>query len=174
VVRSTVPSDRIELGVRRAMLDVDRLQPIFHLQPMTTFIALSVAQRTFILTLVAAFGALALALAMAGVYGVVSYVIEQRRREVGLRLALGASPTGVLRLILRQILTVAMIGVGVGLIVAVGARDAFSTLLFDVSPLDLETAAGVAALMIAAALLASYVPIARVARLDPATVLRSQ
>jgi ABC-type antimicrobial peptide transport system permease subunit len=67
-----------------------------------------------------------------------------------------------------------MIGVGVGLIVAVGARDAFSTLLFDVSPLDLETAAGVAALMIAAALLASYVPIARVARLDPATVLRSQ
>src|SRR5262249_38124375 len=74
VVRSTIPSERIEPELRKAMIAVDPMQPIFHLQPMTTYIALSVTQRTFVLALMAAFGGLTLVLAIAGVYGVVSYV----------------------------------------------------------------------------------------------------
>jgi putative ABC transport system permease protein len=174
VVRSTIPSERIESAVREAMRAVDPIQPIFHLQPMTTYIALSVAQRTFTLALIVGCGGLALALAVAGVYGVVSYVAEQRTREIGLRLALGASPTSVQRMIISQVLTIATIGVIVGFGVAAALSSVLSTLLFDVSPLDPQTAAGVAVLLVSSALLASYRPVARAALVDPAIVLRSQ
>jgi ABC-type antimicrobial peptide transport system permease subunit len=150
------------------------MQPVFHLQPMTTYLALSVAQRTFVLALMAAFGALALTLAVAGVYGVVSYVIEQRTRELGLRLALGASPAAVRGMILRQILRVAAIGAFIGFAVATGFSQILSTLLFEVSPLDAETIAAVAVVLLLAALAASYGPVARAARIDPAVVLKSE
>jgi predicted permease len=171
VVRSAIPPERIEPALRQAMLAVDPLQPIFHLQAMTTFIELSMAQRTFTLSLIAAFGALALALAIAGVYGVVSYMIEQRHREVGLRLALGASPAGVQRMILGQVLAIAVVGVVAGCAAVAGFSSVLTTVLFEVSPLDGQTMAGVAALLVAATLRASYRPIARAARLEPATVL---
>jgi putative ABC transport system permease protein len=174
VVRSRIPPERIESALRAAMLAVDPLQPVFHLQPMTTFIELSMAQRTFTLSLIAAFGGLALALAIAGVYGVVSYMTGQRLRELGLRLALGASPASIQRMIHGQVLATAILGIVVGCAALAAFSNALSTMLFEVSPRDGETIAVAVALLVAAALLASYRPIARAARVDPALILRAE
>lgn len=172
VVRSRVPPEQIESAVRRAMRDVDPLEPIFHLQPMTTYIALSVSQRTFALLLIAAIGSLALALATGGVYGVVSYIVEQRTREVGLRLALGASAASVRRLIVRQVLAVALVSIGCGVAIAGAAGRAISALLFGVRPFDPAVVASVAALVIAVTALASALPAWRASRINPIVALK--
>ncbi len=174
VVRSTVPPERIESAVRAAPIATDPVQPIFHLQPMATYISLSAAQRTFTLILIAVFGGLALALAAGGVYGVVSYVVEQRTREVGLRLALGATPIGVTWMIVRQVLSIAISGAIAGALVSTAFTRTLSTLLFGVSRLDSETIVEVVLILMAAALTASIVPVARAARVDPAIALRSE
>ncbi|HEX2456068.1 MAG TPA: ADOP family duplicated permease [Vicinamibacterales bacterium] len=173
VVRSQVPPDQIESAVRAAMREVDPLQPIFHMQPMTTYIALSVSQRTFALALIAAIGAVALALATGGVYGVVSYIVEQRTREVGLRLALGASAESVRRLIAGQIVAVALVAIGSGVGIAAAVGGAISSLLFGVRPLDPSIIASVAALIVVITLAASAVPAWRASRTDPMASLRA-
>jgi putative ABC transport system permease protein len=144
VVRSRIPVDRIESAVREAMLAVDRNQPVFHLQPMSRYIALSMAQRTFALTIVMAFGLLALTLAVAGVYGVTSFVVEQRRREVALRLALGATPAAVVQMMCRQVLAAAAVGVIIGFATVSACGKVVSTVLFNVSPVDLGAHGAVA------------------------------
>jgi ABC-type antimicrobial peptide transport system permease subunit len=168
-----VPPDQIESAVRAAMREVDPLQPIFHMQPMTTYIALSVSQRTFALALIAAIGAVALALATGGVYGVVSYIVEQRTREVGLRLALGASAESVRRLIAGQIVAVALVAIGSGVGIAAAVGGAISSLLFGVRPLDPSIIASVAALIVVITLAASAVPAWRASRTDPMASLRA-
>jgi putative ABC transport system permease protein len=172
VVRSAPPPEAIEPAVRAAMVAVDPLQPIFHLQSMTTYIALSVSQRIFALGLVAAFGVLGFVLAMGGVYGVVSYVVEQRTRELGLRLALGATPYAVGWMIVRQVLLLTLSGVLCGVVVAATITQGLSALLFGVTRFDLETTCGVAFALIAAALVASLAPVLRAARVDPMVALR--
>jgi putative ABC transport system permease protein len=174
VVRSSTPAERIEPAVRAAMTAVDPLQPIFHLQPLTRFISLSVAQRSFTLALIAVFGALGLALATGGVYGVVSYVVEQRTREVGLRLALGATPAAVSWMIVRQVLSIALTGVTAGFLVSAAFTPALSALFFGVSRLDVPTIVEVVVVLVVAALAASCVPVARAAGTDPAVALRSE
>ncbi|HWF85541.1 MAG TPA: ABC transporter permease [Vicinamibacterales bacterium] len=174
VVRSTMAPERIESAVRAAMVAVDPLQPIFHLQPMTTYISLSIAQRTFTLTLIAIFGGLALLLASVGIYGVVSYVVGMRTREVGLRLALGATPGAVRWLILQQILVVAIFGVASGYVLAAVCTRVLSQWLFRVERLDEPTAVGVAAILVLVALAASYKPVARAGRVDPQVTLRGE
>jgi predicted lysophospholipase L1 biosynthesis ABC-type transport system permease subunit len=174
VVRSTPPSERIESAVRAAMAAVDPLQPIFHLQPMTTYIALSVSQRAFALLLVSAFGLLGFVLATGGVYGVVSYVVEQRTREVGLRLALGATPSAMCLMIVQQVLLVTVTGIGCGFMLASMFTKGLSALLFAVTRFDLETTCGVALVLITAALVASAAPLARTSRVDPMVALRSE
>jgi putative ABC transport system permease protein len=174
VVRSTPPSERIESAVRAAMVAVDPLQPIFHLQPMTRYIGLSVSQRTFALVLVAAFGLLGFVLAMSGVYGVVSYVVERRKREIGLRLALGATPTRVGWMIVRQVTAIATIGVSCGFVAAATFTTGFSALLFGVTRFDVETTCGAIVALIMAALVASAAPVVRAARVDPMVALRSE
>ncbi len=174
VVRSRVPAERIESEVRAAMLDVDPLQPLFYLQPMTTYISLSVSQRTFALALIAAIGALALALATGGVYGVVSYVVEQRTREVGLRLALGASAGAVRRMFMRQMLTIAVDAIVCGVLLAIGIARGVSSLLFGIDPLDPSTMIAVGAVIIAATIGASAIPVWRASQTDPMIALRAE
>jgi putative ABC transport system permease protein len=174
VVRSAQPPERIQSAVEAAMTAVDPLQPIFHLQPMTTYIALSVSQRTFALVLIAAFGALGLVLAIAGVYSVVSYVVSQRTREVGLRLALGATPNAVSWMLIRQVMLIAMTGVSIGWVVATAFTNGLSALLFGVSRFDVETTCGVVLILMTAALLASAAPVVRAARVDLMAALRSE
>jgi len=174
VIRSRIAPAQIESAVRRAMRDVDPLEPVFHLQPMTTYIALSVSQRTFAVLLIGAIGAMALALATGGVYGVVSYVVERRTREVGLRLALGATAGSVQRLIARQILVVALVSIACGAVVTGGLGRATSSLLFGVRPLEPSVLGCGAALIVFVTLAASAVPLWRASRIDPLIALKSE
>ena len=172
VIRSRVPPEQIESAVRGAMRDVDPLEPVFHLQPMRTYVSLSVSQRTFALLLVAAVGALALALAIGGVYGVVSYIVGQRTREVGLRLALGASAASIRRLIAGQVLFVAFVSIACGIAIVGAAGRAMSALLFGVGPLDPTVVAAGAALVVAVTAVASALPAWRASRIDPMLALK--
>jgi ABC-type antimicrobial peptide transport system permease subunit len=156
------------------MRDVDPLQPVFHLQPMTDYVALSVSERTFALVLIGAIAALALALAAGGVYGVVSYVVEQRTREMGLRLALGATAASVRRMIVGQVLTAASVAILCGIVIAAAVGTGLSSLLFGVQPLDAAVLASVAALIVLVALAASAFPVWRASRVDPVVALRGE
>jgi putative ABC transport system permease protein len=172
-IRSAVPTERIESAVRDAMMAVDPRQPVFHMQPLSAYVALSLAERTFMLAVLAAFAALALLLALGGVYGLMSYQVEQRTREVGIRFALGATPANVVRMIVTQVLTTAAAALAAGGIVAALIARGLSVFLFGVAPLDGETLSAVAALIVIVALAASALPVRRLGRVDPAAAIRA-
>jgi ABC-type antimicrobial peptide transport system permease subunit len=132
-----------------------------------------VAQRRFSMTLLGTFAALALVLGVVGVYGVTSYLVAQRTREVGVRLALGARPAQVVGMVVRQGMIVAMIGLGAGLAVALVAGRLMTGLLYGVSPYDIATLASVTAVIGAATLIANWLPALRASHVDPLTALRS-
>jgi len=141
---------------------------------MATLRAESVAPQWFRTLLLGIFATLAVSLAMAGVYGVMSYLVSQRSNEIGLRMALGASPGDVSRLMLRQALRLAGLGLALGLMGAVAASRLITGMLFEVRPGDPVTYAAVAILLGAVALLASYLPARRAAHLDPLAALRQE
>lgn len=163
IVRCSLDLHKMERPVTEAVRSVDPALPIFHLQPMDAYISKSMAQRTFILLLIAVFGVLALTLATVGVYGVVSYSVAARGREVGIRMALGAQAGDVVRLILGEVSVVALAGLAAGLCVSMAGSGLLQGLLFGVSPNDWATIASAAALILAAALLAGYLPAHRAA-----------
>jgi putative ABC transport system permease protein len=136
--------------------------------------AASLGARQFNLTLVAVFAATALLLAVAGIYGVMAYSVTQRRREIGVRVALGASPGQVFRIILGQGLLITTIGITIGVVAALGLTRTLETLLFDVRPTDPLTFAGVVAILMGVAMLACYVPARRATHADPVEALRQE
>jgi len=119
-----------------------------------------------------AFGGLALLLAAIGLYGVMAYQVTLRTREIGIRMAVGAQPADVLRMVLRQGLALTLAGVGLGLAASVGVARAMARLLYGVSPTDLATYAVVSLIWLAVACAACYLPARRAARLDPTMALR--
>jgi ABC-type antimicrobial peptide transport system permease subunit len=132
-----------------------------------------VAQRRFSMTLLGTFAALALILGVVGVYGVTAYLVAQRTREVGVRLALGAQPAQVVRMVVRQGMLVAAVGLAVGLVGAAAAGRLMTGLLYGVGPHDIATLTGVTLVIAAATLVANWIPALRAARVDPLTALRS-
>ena len=120
------------------------------------------------------FGITALVLASVGLYGVLSYVVRQRTAEIGIRMAFGAPPNGILRLVVKQGLMLALGGIGIGLILSLAVTRFMSSMLVGVSANDPVTMAGVAALFAVVAALASYVPAKRATRIDPAIALREE
>jgi ABC-type antimicrobial peptide transport system permease subunit len=132
-----------------------------------------VAQRRFSMTLLGAFAALALVLGVVGVYGVTSYLVAQRTREVGVRLALGAQPAQVVGMVVRQGMVVAVIGLGVGLAGALVAGRLMTGLLYGVAPYDIATLVSVTAVIGVATLVANWLPALRAAHVDPLSALRS-
>jgi predicted permease len=134
----------------------------------------ALARTSFILVLIAIAGSMALILSVVGIYGVISYIVSQRTRDIGIRLALGAEPPAVKRMFVLYGLAVATIGIAAGLAAAVAFSRFLASQLFEVRPLDPTTYAAVVGVLLAAVALAAYVPARRAARLDPATTLRAE
>jgi len=174
VARTTSDPRLLERSVRAAFLEVDKTLPVFLFKPLEDYVASTLAERQFTLALLALFGLLALTLAAVGIYGVVSYLVNQRTREVGIRIALGAARADVLGMILREGLGLVGIGLAVGFIASLGLTRLLLALLFEVRPADLPTAAGVAALLAAVTLFACYLPARRASRVDPMIALRHE
>jgi putative ABC transport system permease protein len=168
---STEASTMMEM-VRAEALAIDRDLPVYRMQTMEMVRAASLAQRRFILVLVGLFGVLALSLAAIGVYGVMSLLVSERTQEVGVRLALGAHPSQVLKMLVGQAARLALIGVTVGVLLSAAVMPLLRTQLYAVQPRDPLTMAGVPAALIAVALLAALVPARRAMRVDPVKALR--
>jgi ABC-type antimicrobial peptide transport system permease subunit len=134
----------------------------------------SLAERRFVMTVLVAFSVLALVMAAIGVYGVLSFTVAQRTREIAVRVALGAERTRVLGLVVGHVLRVSLIAAAVGIILARAVTRLMSAFLFGVSPTDAETYLVVTAVLVAAAVLAAYVPARRAANVDPMLALRSE
>jgi len=150
----------------------DKNQPVSSVQTMQQRLAASVASPRFQSFLLGAFGALGLLLAIVGIYGVISYSVTQRTHEIGIRMALGAEPSQVMRLILTHGLKLALIGVAIGIAGALGLTRYISSLLFGISATDPLTFIGMALLLLAVALLACYIPARRAMKVDPMVALR--
>ena len=147
-------------------------QVIFGAQTMDSLVSESVASQRFSMILLVVFAALALCLAAVGIYGVISYVVGQRGREIGIRIALGAQPLDILRLILGRGGKLAAFGVAVGLAAALGLTRLMTSLLYGVGATDPFTFVGVALLLTLVALTACYVPARRATKIDPIAALR--
>jgi len=159
--------------LRRDVAALDRELPIAKIEPMTAVIGASIAERRFTMWLLTAFAAAAVALATIGIYGVLAYLVGQRTQEIGVRLAIGATPGNVVALFVREGAALALVGVVSGVAGALLVTRALSTLLFGVTTTDPATFAAVAGALAMVALLASYVPARRAARVDPMTALRN-
>jgi putative ABC transport system permease protein len=172
-VRATGTDPRTLLpAIQRAVWSIDPVQPITNVLTMDDVIAGSTAERRFNMTLLSAVAILALGLAIVGVYGVAAHAAAQRTREIGIRIALGAGRRHVLSLVIASGLRWALLGVVVGLAGAYAGTRVLAGLLFGITPTDLGTFAGLAALMLGLAALASYVPARRAASLNPISALR--
>jgi putative ABC transport system permease protein len=158
--------------LRAAFRSLDPAVTVFGVEPLEETLSRSLAQKRFTMLLLAMFGALALFLAALGIYGVLSYSVEQRTREIGIRSALGARSGDLLRLILGQAILMAGIGLTTGLIAALALSRVLRNLLYGVSPTDFSTFAIVSALLAVVALAASYLPARRATRVDPIIALR--
>lgn len=174
VVRAHGDPAALAPAVREAIWSVDKGQPIVRVATMDELLAASAAERRFASILFEAFGLAALALAAVGIYGVLSGSVTERAREIGVRLALGASRGHILTLILRQGMMLTGIGVAAGLCGAAAASSVLVSLLFGVSRLDPSTYLGVVALLVAVSATACLIPAWRAARVDPSITLRAE
>jgi len=158
--------------IREAIAQVDKDQPVMMFRTMTDILADSVAQRRFNTVLIVAFGAFALTLAIVGVYGLMAYIVMQRTHELGVRIALGAERSDVMKLVLCRGLQLTVIGIAFGIAMALILTHFLSTLLFDVPETDPVTFSTVSLCLGGIALLASYLPARRAMRVDPMVALR--
>ena len=173
-VRTLTPPAGMGPSVRSAVRDVDTEQPIFNLKSMEQVVSDSLVLPRLSTVLFAVFAGVALFLAATGIYGVVSYSVAQRSHEIGIRMALGAESSDVLKLVLAQGVKLASVGVAIGLVVAFAATRLLSTLLYGISVTDPITFVAVSVFLISIALLATYIPARKAMRVDPLVVLRNQ
>ncbi len=173
IARTQIDPMRLAPAIRSQVLAVDRDQPISNIAPMDRIIEASMGQRRLTMLLLGCFAAVALVLAAVGIYGVIAYSGAQRTQEMGIRRALGAQDGDILRLLLSQGLTLALLGAMLGVGGALVLTRIMKGLLFQISPADPVTYAGIALLWIVVALAASYIPARRATRIDPAHALRA-
>jgi len=159
---------------RRIVRRVHKGIPSFEGLDLTTIVRDSVWQLNYSMILLGGLAALALLLTVVGVYGILSYSVRERTREIGVRIALGADRRDVLSLILRQGVSLVAVGIAVGLVAAAGVTRFLSALLFGVKPLDWPAFVIASAILVAAGALASYLPARRATRIEPIEALRYQ
>jgi putative ABC transport system permease protein len=174
VARTRSDPAAIAPAIRAAIWSVDKDQPIVRVATMEELLSRSGAERRFAMVLFTAFAIVALVLAAAGIYGVLSGSVTERTREIGVRAALGASRSEIRNLILRQGMTLAAMGALIGVIGAIAASRVLVTMLFGISRLDPVTYVGVIALLMAVAAMACWLPAWRAARVDPGITLRAE
>jgi putative ABC transport system permease protein len=174
VVRGTLPPPAAARLVRTAVADLDRQLPVHDLRVMQERVVESLGARRLAVAVLAGFAGVALALAVLGIYGVLSYSVSQRARELGIRTALGARTQDVVSLVLGRGARLTALGLGAGALLFLALGRALSALLYGVSPRDPVTFAGGIALLGAVALFASWLPARRAARVDPVTALRAE
>ena len=174
VLRSSRDPRALASEARAAVAALDPEQPVYGFRTMDEVVASSLGQPRFRTLLLVLFGAVALALASVGIYGVMAYSVSQRTQEIGIRMALGAGARDVLKLVLGQTLRLALVAVAVGIAGALALSRSLSSLLYGVAPTDPTTFVVVALLLVGIAGLAAYVPARRAARVDPTVALRSE
>ena len=172
IVRSQGNVEALTPEIKKAIWSVDKDQPIVRIATMEHLAAETESVRRFALILFEAFGVVALALAAVGIYGVLSGSVAERTREIGIRLALGAAPTNILKLVIRQGMLLTALGVMIGLGGALAASQAIASQLFGISPLDALTYAGVVILLGTTSFVACWIPARRAMRVDPMVTLR--
>jgi putative ABC transport system permease protein len=172
VVSTTVPPTSVVPAIRAAIRSTDPAQPVYGVETMDHVVAESVSSNRFDFWLLGTFAAIALVLAAAGIYGVMSYVVTQRTREIGIRMALGAQATAVHRLLVREGMALVVGGLVLGALAALGVTRLLSSLLYGVSSTDPITFICVVGLLSIIAFVASYVPARRAAAVDPTISLR--
>ncbi|HEX8149526.1 MAG TPA: ABC transporter permease [Pyrinomonadaceae bacterium] len=172
VVRGAADPAEMTAAVRREVQAVDPNQPVYNVRTMEEVIDLSIANRRLNMTLLTIFAGLATLLAVVGIYSVMSYLVTQHTREIGIRVALGASRANILKLVLGQGLALTLVGVGVGALAAFGLTRLMSSLLYEVEGSDPLTYVSVSLLLTLVALVACYIPARRATKVDPLVALR--
>jgi putative ABC transport system permease protein len=173
-LRGQLDPSTISAQMREQIQSINPELPVFHAQTLDDVLSTSLSVRRFSMEMVAFFAATALLLAGLGIYGTISYVVNEQRREIAIRLALGAQRGTILKMVLRRGLVLAAAGAGLGVAGALIVSHLMAGLLFGVSPNDLTTFAGVTLVLTTVALAASYIPALRAMRLDPITTLQSE
>src|SRR5262249_17094992 len=171
VVRSEAPLSALAPALRQAIGRVDKHQPVSAVKTMDQHLSNSLSRRRFGVTLLTIFGAIAVSLAAVGLYGVLAFIVAQRRREIGVRMARGARPRDVIADVVGQGLRLAGVGVLIGLGLAFGSTELLSVWLYGTSAVDVATYAAMALLTVTIATAASLVPALRASRVDPLTTL---
>jgi putative ABC transport system permease protein len=173
MVRSSMPLGQLTPSLRAALADVDKDVPLALTQTMDSVLDEFLEQPKFSMLLLTIFASVALALASVGIYGVVSYGVAQRTREIGVRIAIGAEPRSVLRLVLRQAMVMAAAGVGIGVVLALISARTISAMLYGIGPRDPIVLGGVSTFLLLIALAAALAPAVRAARIDPVNAIRA-
>jgi putative ABC transport system permease protein len=172
VVKTDVDPASMAATVRKTVLEIDKDQPVSNIRTMEEILAESIARQRFSMLLLGVFAGVALLLAAVGIYGVMSYSVAQRTHEIGIRMALGAQTSAVLKLAVGYGLKLVIAGVAIGLLAAFALTRLMSTLLFGVTPTDPATFALISLLLISVAAIASYIPARRATKVDPLIALR--
>jgi len=172
VIRTIGDPMQVAASARREVQRLDAALPVRNLRPMAEVLSRSIAQERFNVSLLSLFATIGLILAAIGIYGVMSYAVTQRTHEFGLRIALGAQMKDVLRLVIGNGMTLALIGVAIGLAGAFALTRLMTSLLFGVTPIDAVAFATVSILLLTVALVACYIPARRAMRVNPLIALR--
>jgi len=172
VVRANSDPSSLSSAVRQEVQAIDPTIPVSHVRLMEDVLSSAQSRPRFLTLLLSLFSGIALIIATVGIYGVISYSVARRSREFGLRMALGAAPTNILGLVLKQGVLLTGFGVAVGLIAALMLTRLMASLLFGVTSTDPITYLGVSALLAAVAILATYIPARRATQVDPIKILR--
>ena len=174
VMKTSVPPASLADAARAQVAAVDPNLPLSDVSTLADVVAQSISQQRFYLTLLTAFAAVALVLAAIGIFGVLSYAVAQRTREIGIRMALGAQGRSVITMIVRQAMILVLCGVVLGTAAALFLSETMTTMLFSITPTDPTTFVSVAGVLIGVALLAAYLPARRATRVDPIVALRTE